>query len=321
MSPIKFGAVLNVTPEFFNGNWLQLRNLVRECEKQGYDSVWLMDHLGYCPAFVRDNSITGGGPGYFECWTALTAIALSTSRIRIGPLVTCVAYRYPSVLAKMASTLDIISGGRLEFGIGAGWHKGEYEAYGIPFPEPYLRIRQLQEALTIIKKMWTEEKPTYKGEFYSIKELDFGPLPVQKPHPPIWIGGGGEKYLLKVVAEIANVWDSWTSVKYYEHKLEVLKSHCKDVGRDFNEIEKSTSPELIIAKSRKEAVAKAKKMKVPNVSLEQFLERRVWGTPEDCISKIEEYASIGVTRFLPMIHTMNTEDRMLFAEEVMSYFK
>ncbi len=206
-----------------------VRDAVLECERLGYHSVWLDDHL-----------IFGKRP-LLECCTTLAALSSLTTRIRLGSMVLCSSFRNPALLAKMAATLDVISGGRLEFGIGAGVQKEEHIAYGIPFPEAKIRIKRLEEAVGIIKKMWTEEKASYKGKYYEITEAVCEPKPVQKPHPPITIGGGGENLTLKVTAQYADRYDFGylPSLELYKHKLEVLENHCSAVGRDPREIERS----------------------------------------------------------------------------------
>ena len=150
----------------------RVRNVVLECERLGYDSIWLDDHLMY------------GKTPILECWTTLSALASLTAKIRLGTMVLCNSYRNPALLAKMAATLDVISNGRLELGIGAGVQKDEHEAYGIPFPKPSERIERMKEAVEIIKKLWTEENANYQGKYYTVNEAVCLPKPLQKPHPP-----------------------------------------------------------------------------------------------------------------------------------------
>lgn len=187
MEKVKFGVQsLQGMPDYST-----LRKVVLECDHLGFDSVWVYDHLQFTY-----------GPT-LECWTVLSALAEATSRIRIGPLVTCNAFRYPSLLAKMAATVDMISDGRVNFGIGAGWHEDEATAYGISFPRAGIRVEMLDEALSIIKKLWTEDKVTFKGKHYSVDNDVCLPKPVQKPHPPILVGGSGDK-MLRLIARHAN---------------------------------------------------------------------------------------------------------------------
>jgi alkanesulfonate monooxygenase SsuD/methylene tetrahydromethanopterin reductase-like flavin-dependent oxidoreductase (luciferase family) len=157
-----------------------VKKVTLACENVGFHTVWVTDHL--LPIDVSPQK------SYFECWTTLSALAEATTTVRIGTMVLCNLYRYPPILAKMASTLDVISRGRLEFGLGAGWFKPEADAFGVPFPKAPVRIAMLNEALEVIEKMWSQEKPVFKGEYYSIDRALCNPKPIQKPHPPIWIG-------------------------------------------------------------------------------------------------------------------------------------
>jgi F420-dependent oxidoreductase-like protein len=267
----------------------QMRDVVLECEQLGYDSVWLDDHLMF-----ENRRI-------LECWTTLSALATATSKIRLGTMVLCSAFRNPALLAKMAATLDVISNGRLEFGIGAGVQQDEHKAYGIPFPKPHARVSRLKEAVEIIKKMWTEEKASYEGNFYRISGALCEPKPVQKPHPPITIGGAGEKFTLKVAAQHADRYD-WGPVplELYKHKLAVLESHCKTVGRDFNEIEKSCwlGGQIFMVEDQKEKEEKVQQLKPENVSVADFKQLNFVATPDECKQEIRRFRSLGVTYFM-----------------------
>ncbi|MFX0068988.1 MAG: LLM class F420-dependent oxidoreductase [Candidatus Hodarchaeota archaeon] len=239
---VKFG--IQIEPQF-GFNYKSVEEIALECEKSGYDCIWVSDHF-----FLNDKS---EDRNCMEAWTLLAALASKTDRIRLGPLVTCNSYRYPTVLAKIAATVDIISNGRLFFGIGAGWKEIEYKAYGIPFPSLKERMDRMEEAIQIIKLLWTKPKVSFKGKYYTIKDAFSAPKPVQKPMPPIVIGGGGEKRTLKMVAKYADYCNLWISPDLL-HKLEVLKKHCKDVGRDYEEVGKSlfTVPAILVSESEKE---------------------------------------------------------------------
>ena len=267
----------------------QIRDVALECERLGYDSVWLDDHLMF-----ENRSI-------LECWTTLSALATATSKIRLGTMMLCNGFRNPAVLAKMAATLDVISNGRLEFGIGAGVQENEHLAYGLPFPKPHARISRLGEAVEIIKKMWAEEKASYEGKYYRISEAMCEPKPVQKPHSPITIGGSGEKFTLKVAAQHADRFDWGTlPVEVYKHKLEVLGGHCKSVGRDFREIEKSCwlGGQMFLLPSQEKIDEKMRQLKPKNISMEDFKQLNFVATPDDCKKEIRQYASLGVTYFM-----------------------
>ena len=319
MNKIKFGIFL---PFYAFGSQEKgqlypsdhLRAVVLDCERLGYDSVWLDDHLMF------------GRRPVLECWTTLSALSSTTARIRLGTMILSNSFREPSVLAKMAATLDVISSGRLEFGIGAGVQRDEHEAYGIPFLKPSDRIGRMKEAVEIIKKMWTEEKASYEGRYYRINEAVCEPKPLQKPHPPITIGGSGEKLTLKVVAQYADRYD-WghvPSLEMYKHKLDVLESHCEAVGRDFHEIEKSCwlGGPMFIAQNRKELNKKVMHWKPKNVSMENFKKLNFQCIPDECRQKIQQYTKLGVAYFMLFFGDLpNLNGVRLFADTVIKTVK
>src|SRR5918996_1144409 len=186
----------------------------------GFHSIYAYDHL--IPHYKDDIE-----KNIFECFTLLSSIAAITNKIKIGQIVACNSYRNPSLLAKMLSTLDVISNGRVELGIGAGWHKEEYIQYGYDFPPALTRIEQLDESISIIKSMWMQERANFSGRFYSVKDAICNPKPIQKPHPVIMIGGEGEKYLLKVAAKHADRYNHpCGSVQVLKRKISIIKEHC-----------------------------------------------------------------------------------------------
>jgi alkanesulfonate monooxygenase SsuD/methylene tetrahydromethanopterin reductase-like flavin-dependent oxidoreductase (luciferase family) len=194
---------------------------------------WLFDHLN-----PIDND-EGIGP-CFDGWTVLTALAARTKRLRLGLLTGCNTYRDPALHAQIAATVDVISGGRLDFGDGAGWNEFEHRSRNIQLPAPGKRLRMLDEGVEIAKRLWTEESVDFDGTYYQLHGARLEPKPVQRPHPPILIGGSGEQLTLKIVAKHADIWNySGGDVETFRHKVEVLKGHCETVGRDFNEIELS----------------------------------------------------------------------------------
>lgn len=238
-------------------------------------------------------------------------------------MVTCNSFRNPALLAKIAATLDNISHGRLELGIGAGVQKNEHNAFGFPFPSSKARIEMMGEAVAIIKKMWTEEKANYKGKYYQIIDAICEPKPIQKPHPPIIIGGSGEKITLKVTAQYANRldWGYISSLEEYNRKLKVLEKHCKSVGRNFKDIEKSCWPagQVFVGEDVDSLITQW----VPKGAiLEDFLKRSFVGTPEDCIELLQQYASLGVTQYMLFFGDLpNMYGLRLFAEKVAQKMK
>lgn len=279
-------------------------------EELGFDSAWLYDHLLTYPE-IRKTSC-------FESWTTLTALAMATSRIRLGTIVTCNSYRSPALLAKTSSIFDVVSGGRLEFGIGAGWYKEEYEAFGYEFPSNASRIRMLDEALTIIKEMWSVGESTFTGRYYTTRGAINRPQPIQKPHPPVTVGGGGEQLTLGVVAKHADRWNANADRETYRHKLDVLRAHCDKAGRSYESIEKSYWGLVSVDRSRDEALRKARQMPSGG-TFESFLTRYAAGTPEDIASFYAPYLDMGVRYFVLYLNeSIGIESLKLFRDEVIS---
>lgn len=208
----------------------QQRAMWRFADQAGFDHLWIFDHFNPIGGAPLDGVI-------WEGWTLLAAMAEATSRVRIGNMVTGNTYRHPGVLAKVATTVDHLSNGRLEFGLGASWAEVEHTMLGVNFPGVGERIRRLDEACTLIKKLWTEERADFDGRYYTLTGALANPKPAQQPHPPVWIGGGGEQKTLRVVAKHADVWNyAGGPLEAAVHKVEVLEQHCQDVGRDPAEI-------------------------------------------------------------------------------------
>jgi F420-dependent oxidoreductase-like protein len=214
--------------------WEAMTNVAKAADEGSWDSIWLFDHFHTVPEPSTEST--------FECWTATAALARDTKRVNIGQMVGCNGYRNPALYAKIASTVDVASNGRLYAGIGAGWYEHEWKAYGYEWPELKDRMGAFREATEIIYKMWTEDEPVFKGKYYSIDKPINEPKGVRKPHPSLWIGGGGPKVTLKLVAQYgdaANIGGGNPEV--IKEKAALLKGHCETVGRDYNEIIKSTS--------------------------------------------------------------------------------
>ncbi len=288
-----------------------IRDIVLECEHSGYDSIWLDDHLMY-----NDWSI-------FESWTTLSALSSITNSIRLGTMVSCNAHRNPPLLAKMAATLDVISGGRLEFGIGAGIQKNEHDAYGFGFSKQSVRIEHLGEALELTKQLWTKEKASYRGNHYSLFDAVCEPKPIQKPHPPVTVGGGSELLIQKVTAPYANRfdWGFLPSVEMYKLKLEILKKQCTKIGRNFEEIEKSCWPggQVLIAKNQNELNEKISQLKPANVRVEDFKKTILAAIPDECADRLKVYTDLGVTYFMLFFCDLPRPDSLRqFSENVIS---
>jgi len=287
----------------------RLRDIVLECERLGYHSVWIDDHLMY------------GKDPLLECWSTLAALASITSRIRLGTMVTSAVFRNPAVLAKAAATVDIVSNGRLEFGIGAGGQKEEHEAYGFTFTEPSVRISRMREAVEIIKALWTQEKTTYVGKHFHVNGAFCEPKPLQKPHPPITIGGGGEKVTLKVTAQYSDRADFGylPSLEEYEHKLRVLEEYCNAFGRSFAKIEKSCWPtgQIILGENKRGLDDKINRLKPKTVSLEDYEKYTFAGTPDEFLEVLHPYRELGVAHFmLAFADLTETSSLRAFAQHV-----
>lgn len=206
--------------------------IAQTAERQGYGALWASDHLMWDPDATDRNC--------YEVWTLLAGLVPVTSTLRLGTLVSANSYRYPTILAKTAAGVDAMSGGRVNFGIGAGWKEVEYHAYGIPFPSAGTRLDQLDEAAQIVRALFDQDKVDFRGEHYRLEGAVCAPKPVQRPMP-IWIGGGGERRTLRIVAERADGWNMVFGLTTAElrHKLDVLRGHCDAVGRPFADIAKS----------------------------------------------------------------------------------
>ncbi len=308
-------------------DWETIKKLSLRAEKLNYHSVWFGDHLaggGGLPAHSHDSR--------FECWTLMSALAPQLTTLRVGPLVLSNSFRNPALLAKMAATLDSISNGRLEIGIGAGWMQREYEAYGYEYPLPAVRIRQMEEGIRVMKLLWTEKTPSFIGKYYSIKDSVCEPKPIQKPYPPLMIGGSGEKLTLKIVAKEADRCNFGLrgGLEQYKHLLNVLRSHCEKVGRSYDEIEKSLFTGVCLFRNEREMETQLKLLHKRQGSrkpfddwLNTYKNRVIFGTVDDCIEKINAYSLLGVTcyilRFEGGEHSIHHEEGFnLFNEHVLN---
>jgi F420-dependent oxidoreductase-like protein len=263
----------------------------REAELARFDAVWLFDHFHTVPTPQLES--------VFECWTSTAALARDTRTIRLGQMVTCNSYRPPALLAKMASCIDVMSRGRLILGIGAGWYQHEYEAYGYEYPETPERLRMLRESLQVIRAMWMEEKAEFDGAYYRVRGAINEPKPIQKPHPPIWIGGGGEKVTLKLVAQYGDACNVGGDVETVRHKLGVLRQHCESVGRDYDTILKTMEFYTILG-DRREVDRIVRDTARRTAQDESFI--RSWypmhGDAEHIAQLMNEYAEAGIRYFI-----------------------
>ena len=305
---VKFGLTL---PQF-GASWSEVEEIALLADEVGWDSVWVADHfLG----------VGSGDP--LEAWTEMSAVAAITRRVELGFLVLCNSYRPPALLAKMATTLDALSQGRLILGYGAGWFVQEYEAYGYDFPNIGTRLGQLEEGLQVLLRLWTEEQATFHGAHYRIENARCLPRPTRKPHPPILIGGAGEKVLLGLVARYADVWNNPGAFhREIGSKLEVLRGHCQRVGRNFDEIEISQQTVGAIGLSRDEARRRTEEVHQEIGFLTGAPELCPTGTPEEIISRLRESVRRGISSFIISFgRHAGAESPRLFAREVIPAFR
>jgi alkanesulfonate monooxygenase SsuD/methylene tetrahydromethanopterin reductase-like flavin-dependent oxidoreductase (luciferase family) len=326
---VKFGALLPsgfrlelAAGEDARKQFLEIAETAKDLEKRGFDSCWVYDHFNPWPFVKSKNPV-------FEAWTLLSAISQATSKIRIGTMVTCGYYRNPALLAKMAATLDVASNGRLNFGIGAGWAKEETESYGYDFPSAGSRVTTLIESVKAIKRLWSVDGGVdYQGRIVRVNDAYFYPKPLQKPHPPIFIGGAGDRILKFAAGEADAINLDSMSLEQTSQKLSTLESFCGKSGRDYDDIEKSIHRFLFISKNEDQALNDAKRYYemyreagrlASNVSFEEFLRSRICGTPEQCSDQLREYRKLGVSHFIfwfPEI--LRRESVELFSSNVMS---
>jgi len=309
---LKFGLQ---HPNFsFDGEGSQivekLRDLVEFAESYGFDSFWVMDH------FHQIQNVGEVQEPMLEGWTTQSVVAGFTSKIKLGTLVTGIVYRHPSVLAKVGATLDVLSKGRLFMGIGAAWNVDEATAYGIPFPPVKERMQRLEEAVQIIRKMWIEERATFSGKFYQLRDAYCNPKPIQKPHPPIMIGGSGERRTLKIAAKYGDACNIFGSVETVKKKLAVLREHCRTVGSDYDSIMKTKLGRVVIEKS-KEKVMEA----IKGLPEDRRREYVIYGTPDEVLQKVEAFKDAGIDYLIVNLEPdREFQSLELFANEVVKKF-
>ncbi len=311
MDHLDFG--LQIEPQY-GFSYEGIRGIAVEAERLGFESLWVSDHF-----FMTDESVE---TPCLECWTTLAALAKDTRRLRLGPMVSSQSYRNPALMAKIAASLDNISGGRVNFGVGAGWKEVEYRAYGYPFPSPDTRIRQLNDSLEIAKRMWTEERATYEGKYYSVRDALCSPKPVQKPHPPIWIGGTGS-FTLKIAARHADAVNfAWTiPVPKFREKLEEFRGYCEARGRDYEGIRKSAGLMITMAEDEDALAAKLREREArSDTPYMRYLAKQpanLVGTTDQVAARIREYMGLGVDHFILRFHFgEEIEGLRLFTEKV-----
>ena len=305
--PIEFG--IQTAPQ--HNTYDELLAVWQTAEREGFDHAWTFDH--FIPIFSDPT-----GP-CMEGWTVLTALMAQVPRLRGGTLVTGNSYRHPALLANIAATLDVISGGRVEMGIGAGWWETEYSAYGFDFPHVSERIYAMEEALQVMQALWTEERANFDGRFYTITDALCEPKPVQKPHIPIWVGGAGPQLTLRAVARHADGWNTFLQPREdYTELLGALEKHCEKLGRDPATIRKSLAAPLVIDTDPARLDAKLKQVAETRRSTPDDVRRRALvGTPDDIAAQLKSLEELGVGHVILSLRAPYNHDELaLFGREV-----
>jgi F420-dependent oxidoreductase-like protein len=306
-------------------HWQTMRDLARRADAGPWESIWVYDHFHTVP--VPTDEAT------HEAWTLMAAFAATTERVRLGQMCTCMGYRNPAYLAKVAATCDVISGGRIEMGIGGGWYEHEWNAYGYGFPSAGERIGMLDEGVRIMRQAWTDGTATLDGKHYQVSGAIVRPLPVQDGGIPLWIAGGGEKKTLRIAARFAQYTNYDGTPETFKRKSEILEQHCREVGRDFGEITRTTNYNVVIGATEKDVrdklawiVAHYEPL-VPEAQVERY--RRMYssgplvGTPEQLVERLREAERLGMTyaigNFVDAAY--DTSSMELFEREVIPAFR
>ena len=289
--------------------WNTILKAATNIENLGYESIWVYDHFHTVPKPTQDPT--------YECWTLMSALSQTTSKVRLGQMCTCNSYRNPAYLTKVASNIDVMSNGRLEYAIGAGWYDHEYRAYGYEYPSAGIRLKMLEESLIIYKKMTTEETPTFNGEFYQIDGAINQPKPIQKPYPPLWVCGGGEKVTLKLLAKYGDYGNWDVDVDGFVQKSNILQNHCENVGRDFSEIGKTLHTNVLIADNQNDLDKKVEKLATyTNIPKDYYYERPLIGTKDKVFETIEQYKEAGCIYLIAYIPDVVWGDTVNYLSEL-----
>ncbi|GAB2846193.1 LLM class F420-dependent oxidoreductase [Microbacterium insulae] len=279
--------LVDIEPE---DHWRVMATLAQQADDGPWESLWVYDHFHTTPVASQEAT--------HEAWSLMAAFAASTSRVRLGQMCTCMGYRNPAYLAKVAATVDAVSGGRVEMGIGGGWYEHEWRAYGYGFPEVRDRLAMLREGVDIMHQAWTTGTATLDGKHYQVDGAIVRPLPLQDGGIPLWIAGGGEKVTLKIAAKYAAYTNFAGSVEEFDRKSEILRGHCETLGRDFGAITRSSNFNTIVGATEAEAsdrLAAVKARLLPHVGQERAdaIEREYrdspgFGTPEQVAERLAE---------------------------------
>ena len=277
-----------------NVQWQTILDAANKIEALNYESIWVYDHFHTVPKPTQDPT--------FECWTLMSALSQTTEKVRLGQMCTCNSYRNPSYLTKVASNIDVMSNGRLEYAIGAGWYDHEYKAYGYEYPSDGERLKMLEESLIIYKLMTTEEEPKFEGKYYSIDGAINQPKPIQKPYPPLWVCGGGEKVTLKLLAKYGDYGNWDVDVEGFIHKSNILKQHCENEGRDYSEIGRTLHTNVLIANNEEDLKTKISKLATyTNIPEDYYYKRPLIGTKNKVFDTIGQFKDAGCTYLIAYV--------------------
>jgi len=312
---VKFGLDLTIWPwEYRSFN--ELIGIASLAEKLGLDSLWFSDHLMY----------TTPDEGSLEVFATLAAVGARTRKITVGTKVLCAPFRHPGIIAKIGTSLDIITGGRFILGIGAGWYRDEFEAFGFPFED---RVDRMREIIEIVKMLWTQSFVDYEGRFYRITKAVSMPKPLQKPHPPIWVGSTGPR-MLRLTAELGDGWVITNeSSEEYRRKCSIIGKRAEKVGRKSDSIEAAyyayssiaSVPELALKYGQDYILPERRRVLGRMLSLKDIEDMCIIGSPDEWIDRIDEYVSAGAEHIIVKIVPLNQDNLKLYAEKVIPYFK
>jgi F420-dependent oxidoreductase-like protein len=278
-------------------HWQVMLDLAHRAEAGPWESLWVYDHFHTVPVPTEEAT--------YEAWSLMAAFAASTSRIRLGQMCSCMGYRNPAYLAKVAATCDVISGGRVEMGIGGGWYEHEWRAYGYGFPGAGERLAMLDEGVQIMRQAWTTGTATLAGAHYQLDGAICRPLPLQPGGIPLWIAGGGERKTLRIAAHYADYTNFDATPDTFRHKSEILAEHCRDIGRDFAEITRSGNYNVVIAETEQgvrdklDWIVEHYRPRVPADALDRYRDMfssgPLVGTPEQLVQRLREAEQLGMT--------------------------
>ncbi len=305
-------------------HWSVMNGLAQRADAGPWDSVWVYDHFHTTPVPSREAT--------HEAWTLMSALAATTSRVKLGQMCTAMGYRNPAYLAKVAATVDLISGGRTQMGIGGGWYEHEWRAYGYGFPSAGERLGRLDEGVQIMRQAWTEGSATLDGKYYQVDGAICEPRPLQDGGIPLWVAGGGEKKTLRIAAKYAQYTNFDGTFEGFAHKSEVLRQHCADVGTDFGAITRSANYNIAIGEAARDVQTRLDETRnrlldlAPEAAVDatmgSFLGMPGVGTQAEIVANLQRLEAEGMTYavcYFPEI-AYDTSGLELFEREVIPAF-